>query len=108
MAYQVVWSPRAIEDVDAIAGFIARDSPAYASIVVDKILQATRSLENFPLSGRTYQSLEMNRYEKRLCTAIALFIGLTMHKLRSQPSFMENGFSNHLSFSRLPSFFVHE
>lgn len=53
MAYQVVWSPRAIEDVDAIAGFIARDSPAYASIVVDKILQATRSLENFPLSERT-------------------------------------------------------
>lgn len=53
MAYQVVWSPRAIEDVDAIAGFIARDSPAYASIVVDKILQATRNLENLPFSGRT-------------------------------------------------------
>ncbi|MER3434141.1 MAG: type II toxin-antitoxin system mRNA interferase toxin, RelE/StbE family [Leptolyngbya sp. ERB_1_1] len=53
MAYQVVWSSRAIEDVDAIAEFIARDSPAYASTVVSKIIEATRTLENFPLSGRT-------------------------------------------------------
>lgn len=53
MAYQVVWSPRAIEDVDAIAEFIARDSPTYASVVVSKIIEATRTLENFPLSGRT-------------------------------------------------------
>lgn len=52
MAYQVVWSPRAIQDVDAIAEFIARDSPAYASAVVSKIIEATRTLENFPLSGR--------------------------------------------------------
>ncbi len=52
MAYAVVWSPRAIEDVDAIAAYIARDSPAYASAVVSKILDATRSLSTFPLSGR--------------------------------------------------------
>ncbi|WNZ47068.1 type II toxin-antitoxin system RelE/ParE family toxin [Leptolyngbya boryana CZ1] len=53
MAYQVVWSPKAIADVDAIAEYIARDSPAYASSVVDQILKTTRSLEKFPLSGRT-------------------------------------------------------
>lgn len=53
MAYQVVWSPKEIADVDAIAEYIARDSPAYASSVVDQILKTTRSLEQFPLSGRT-------------------------------------------------------
>jgi addiction module RelE/StbE family toxin len=52
MAYSVVWSPHAIEDVDAIAVYIARDSPAYASAVVSKILDSTRNLSNFPLSGR--------------------------------------------------------
>jgi toxin ParE1/3/4 len=52
MAYQVVWSARAIEDVDEIAAYIARDSAAYASMVVRKILDATRGLANFPLSGR--------------------------------------------------------
>ena len=52
MAYSVVWSPRALDDVDSIADYIARDSPAYASAVVGKILDATRSLSGFPLSGR--------------------------------------------------------
>ncbi len=52
MAYSVNWSPRAIADVDAIANYIARDSPAYASAVVEKILEATRNLNTFPLSGR--------------------------------------------------------
>lgn len=31
---------------------IARDSPAYASAVVEKILEAARNLNTFPLSGR--------------------------------------------------------
>ncbi|MDX2241580.1 MAG: type II toxin-antitoxin system RelE/ParE family toxin [Leptolyngbyaceae cyanobacterium bins.302] len=52
MAYSVNWSPKAIADVDAIADYIARDSPAYASAVVGKILEATRNLSTFPLSGR--------------------------------------------------------
>jgi toxin ParE1/3/4 len=52
MAYSVGWSPRAIADVGSIAEYVARDSAVYASAVVSKILSATRSLENFPLSGR--------------------------------------------------------
>jgi toxin ParE1/3/4 len=30
MAYEVVWSPRAVDDVEAIATYIAEDSIAYA------------------------------------------------------------------------------
>jgi plasmid stabilization system protein ParE len=52
MAYQVVWSPEAIDDVYAIAAYIARDSPAFAAIVVDKILETTNRLSQFPFSGR--------------------------------------------------------
>ncbi len=52
MAYSVGWSSRAISDVDAIAGYIARDSPTYASTIVSKILGATRNLGTFPFSGR--------------------------------------------------------
>jgi toxin ParE1/3/4 len=52
MAYQVVWSPKAIEDVEAVATYIARDSASYAAAVVEKILDATRSLSSFSLSGR--------------------------------------------------------
>jgi toxin ParE1/3/4 len=52
MAYSVVWSPNALDDVDEIAAYIARDSPTYAAAVVEKILDVTRNLQNFPLLGR--------------------------------------------------------
>ncbi|MFN6479910.1 type II toxin-antitoxin system RelE/ParE family toxin [Nostoc sp. DedQUE07] len=52
MAYQVVWSSKALEDVEAIATYISRDSTAYAAAVVQSIIDVTRHLSNFPLSGR--------------------------------------------------------
>ena len=52
MAYKVEWSPRAIEDVEAIALYISADSTAYAAAVVKKILETTRNLSRFPLAGR--------------------------------------------------------
>jgi plasmid stabilization system protein ParE len=52
MARIVVWSPRAIEDVDAIAAYIAEDSEAYAASVVRTILVKARKLSEFPFVGR--------------------------------------------------------
>jgi len=52
MAKRVVWSGRALADVASIATYIASDSPAYARIVVKKIVKLTRQLESFPNSGR--------------------------------------------------------
>ncbi len=52
MAYQVVWSPKALEDLEAIATYISRDSASYAASVVNKILEVTRHLSHFPFSGR--------------------------------------------------------
>jgi plasmid stabilization system protein ParE len=52
MAYQVVWSPTALEDIEAIASYISRDSVSYAGTVVTRIINSTRNLETFPLVGR--------------------------------------------------------
>ena len=52
MAHRVVWSRRALQDVEAIAEYIAEDSPAYAAVVVKNIVQQTRQLPQFPRSGR--------------------------------------------------------
>lgn len=52
MAYQVVWSPRAVDDVEAIAAYIAEDSIAYARSVAQRIVASTRRLGSFPMSGR--------------------------------------------------------
>lgn len=52
MAHRVVWSRRAIEDLEAIAEYIAQDSPAYAAGVVRTVINQTRTLSRFPRSGR--------------------------------------------------------
>ena len=58
MAHRVVWSPRALADVEAIASFIAADSPFYAGSVVRRIVALTRTLEKFPLAGRKVPEFE--------------------------------------------------
>jgi toxin ParE1/3/4 len=52
MAHRVVWSRRALHDIEGIAEYIAADSPIYAGIVVKKIVNQTRMLAKFPRSGR--------------------------------------------------------
>jgi addiction module RelE/StbE family toxin len=48
----VEWSEQALEDVEEIRTFIARDSLRYAELVVDRIFEAVERLETYPLSGR--------------------------------------------------------
>jgi len=50
---KVIWAPSAIEDVEQIADFIARDSPDRASLFVTRIEEAVDQLGDFPKSGRT-------------------------------------------------------
>jgi len=52
MAHRVDWSRRALQDLEAIAEYIAADSPAYAGIVVKKVVSQTKMLAQFPRSGR--------------------------------------------------------
>jgi plasmid stabilization system protein ParE len=49
---QVIWSPSALEDVDAIASYIARDSTDVAALFVRRLISATDRLSDFPESGR--------------------------------------------------------
>lgn len=49
---QVIWSSEALEDVDAIAAYIARDSSDRASLFVARLIEATDKLGPFPHCGR--------------------------------------------------------
>lgn len=55
MGYQVVWSPQAIDDMDAIAAYIARDSISYAAAVAQRVIEVTRDLADNPFSGDIVQ-----------------------------------------------------
>ena len=48
----LIWSPQALHDVESIRAYIAEDSPAYAELVVRRILAAVERLQSFPESGR--------------------------------------------------------
>ena len=65
MAYKVVWSPEAIEDLQSIAEYIQRDSEFYARAVVTKIIDVSRSVKDFPLVGRIVPELENENIRER-------------------------------------------
>ena len=48
----IVWTRRAVADVQAITQFIARDSPHAAQLVAERIVAAVERLAAFPQSGR--------------------------------------------------------
>jgi len=54
---QVRWTPQAADDLEAICGFIARDSEQLAAIFADRVLRATDRLANYPRLGRIVPEL---------------------------------------------------
>ena len=57
---KVVWSRRALLDVEHIRDYIAQDSPAYAQPFIERLLRTTRCLPQFPRSGRVMPEAEDN------------------------------------------------
>ena len=51
MALQVVWLKAALDEVEEIAEYIARDSPRYATVVVSKLIAAATPLAELPMLG---------------------------------------------------------
>ncbi len=48
----IIWTSQALDDLQAIGDFIARDAPAFAQAFVDKVFETVERLEDFPRSGR--------------------------------------------------------
>ena len=94
MAHIVVWSPRAIDDVDAIAAYIAEDSEAYAASVVRIILDKARRLSEFPYVGRVVPEFDDEGSERFSRTVTGSYIALRRMKLLLPQSFMVNAFWN--------------
>ncbi len=54
---QLIWTRPALEDVQEIRAYIARDSPRYARVVAERIVAAVERLHDHPLSGRVVPEL---------------------------------------------------
>jgi toxin ParE1/3/4 len=49
---KVIWAPSALDDIESIAEYIAKDSVEMASLFVSRLFYATDRLQEFPFSGR--------------------------------------------------------
>ncbi len=65
MAYKVNWSPEAIEDLQSIADYIAKDSRIYAQSVVAKVFDVSGTLASYPLIGRIVPEIGLAEIRER-------------------------------------------
>jgi len=63
---RVIWSPRALDDLDAIEAYIAQDNATAARRVVAKIVHRAKRIELFPESGGFVEEDESHRYRQIL------------------------------------------
>ena len=49
---KIIWADLAIEDLQSIHDYIAKDSKTYASKFIELLIERVNQLESFPKSGR--------------------------------------------------------
>ena len=53
---RVNWTTQALEDLDALCLFIARDAPRYAELLAGRMFEAADVLGEFPMPDGSFQS----------------------------------------------------
>ena len=81
MIYKVVWSPEAIEDIESISDYIARDSEFYARAVVTKILDVAKSVKDFPFIGRVVSEFGQKEIRERFVYSYRLIYKIEKQKI---------------------------
>ena len=81
---EVVWTETALSDLDAIAAYIAHDSPARAKQVIRNIFQAAEPLADFPEMGRIIPEIGENHRREIFCYSYRLMYLLRDDKVYVQ------------------------
>lgn len=58
MDRRVIWAKAALDDLESVAAYIARDSPRYAATTVKRSLAAAQSLQRLGARGRVVPELQ--------------------------------------------------
>lgn len=70
---EVIWTEPALQQLDAIAEYIALDNPAAASRLVEEIFDKTDRLKDFPQSGRIPPELPNSVYREVVVSPCRIF-----------------------------------
>jgi addiction module RelE/StbE family toxin len=61
---EVIWTIKAVEQVEQIGSFIEKDSPFQAHRVVQLIIKETRKLKEHPRIGKMIPEVQEDRYRE--------------------------------------------
>ena len=61
---EVIWTIRAVEQVEQIGSFIEKDSPFQSRRVVQLIIKETRKLKEFPKIGKMIPEVQEEQYRE--------------------------------------------
>lgn len=70
---EVIWTEPALQELDAIAEYIALDNSAAASHLVQEIFDKTECLEDLPQSGRIPPELPKSLYREAVVPPCRVF-----------------------------------
>lgn len=70
---EVIWTEPALQELDAIAEYIALDNPAAAGRLVAEVFDKTQRLDVFPQSGRTPPELPNSIYREVVVPPCRMF-----------------------------------
>ncbi|GHC35811.1 type II toxin-antitoxin system RelE/ParE family toxin [Aidingimonas halophila] len=70
---EVIWTESALQELDAIAEYIALDNPSAASHLVQEVCDTTERLEDFPQSGRIPPELPDSVYRELVVPPCRIF-----------------------------------
>ena len=66
---EVTWAPSALDDIDSIAAYIAKDSVDRAALFVTRLIEATDRLQDLPFSGRVIPEIGSESCREIICGA---------------------------------------
>ena len=73
---KVIWAPAALQDVDAIAEYIARDSADQAALFATRLIEVTDRLADYPESGRIIPEIASPSCREIICGAYRIMYRL--------------------------------
>ena len=70
---EITWTELALQELDALAEYIALDNPEAASHLVEEVFDKVERLENFPQSGRVPPELPNSVYREVIVPPCRIF-----------------------------------
>ena len=70
---EVIWTETALDDLDAIADYIALDKPGAAKHLVQQVFARVEQLKIFPMSGGKQRELAGTPYRQLVIRPVRIF-----------------------------------